>query len=178
MTTESPDAIRLRALFEAHSRRVYAYAARLTDPETAQDVVADVYLAAWRRLDDVPEPSLPWLLVTARNVVRNGQRSALRRDRLHAAVARADPLLALAPGADETAVERDRMLGALDALSALEREALLLTAWDGLSATDAATVAGCSVRAFEVRLSRARARLDRVLAESTDPVPTTCEVPR
>ena len=44
-----------------------------------------------------------------------------------------------------------------------EREALLLAAWDGLRSADAARVAGCSVRAFEVRLSRARARLNRAL---------------
>ena len=176
MTVESTDAARLTALFQAHSRRVYAYAARHTDPETAKDVVAEVFLATWRRLDDVPEPSLPWLLVTARNIVSNSRRSTIRQDRLAVAVAQTAALAAVMPGADETALERTRMLTALDGLSVVEREALLLTAWDGLPARDAATVAGCSVRAFEVRLSRARAHLDRALAESPDPTPTTYEV--
>ena len=175
MTREADEA-RLGALFEAHSRRVYAYAARHTDPDTAQDVVAEVFLTAWRRLRDVPEPSLPWLLVTARNVVSNTRRSLLRQDRLGTAVAQVSLLAAVVPGADETAIERARMFTALDRLSAVEREALLLTAWDGLPARDAAVVAGCSVRAFEVRLSRARAHLDGLLGEPSEPITTTDEV--
>lgn len=174
--TNPADEARLAALFEAHSRRVYAYAARHTDPETAQDVVAEVFLTAWRRLRDVPDPPLPWLLVTARNVVSNTRRSALRQDRLGAAVAQVSLLAAVTPGADETAIERARMFAALDELTAVEREALLLTAWDGLPARDAAVVAGCTVRAFEVRLSRARAHLDGLLGEPTEPITTTDEV--
>ena len=175
MTTNPAAADRLSALFEAHSRRVYAYAARHTDPETAKDVVAEVFLAAWRRVDDVPEPALPWLLVAARNVVSNSRRTSLRQRRLAVVVAGSVAgLAALMPGAAETPVERSPMLAALDALNDTEREALLLTAWDGLSAKDAAAVAGCSTRAFEVRLSRARAHLDRVLAAE----PTPCEVTR
>jgi RNA polymerase sigma-70 factor (ECF subfamily) len=177
VTTNPADADRLSALFEAHSRRVYAYAARHTDPETAKDVVAEVFLVAWRRVADIPEPALPWLLVAARNVVSNSVRSSLRQRRLAVVVAgsvHGNGLGALMPGADETAVERSHMLAALDALKDTEREALLLTAWDGLTARDAAVVAGCSTRAFEVRLSRARAHLDRVLAAE----PTPCEVTR
>ena len=75
----------------------------------------------------------------------------------------------VAPGADHDVVERDSLLRALAGLSDLEREALLLVAWDGLCARDAATVAGCTVRAFEVRLSRARARLTRAVGS----VPST-----
>jgi RNA polymerase sigma-70 factor (ECF subfamily) len=59
------------------------------------------------------------------------------------------------------------MLTALAELTALERESLLLVAWDGLTTRDAARVAGCSVRAFEVRLSRARARLARAITATS-----------
>ena len=65
------------------------------------------------------------------------------------------------------------MLTALAELSELEREAVLLVAWDGLANRDAAAVAGCSLRAFEVRLSRARARLDR----ATNSVPVRLSQP-
>lgn len=40
-----------------------------------------------------------------------------------------------------------------------------MVAWDGLSRAAAAQVAGCSQRAFEVRLSRARARLTRAVTQ-------------
>jgi RNA polymerase sigma-70 factor (ECF subfamily) len=70
-------------------------------------------------------------------------------------------------GADESVIDRHTFLAALATLTFAEREALLLVAWDGLSRADAATVAGCSQRAFEVRLSRARARLTRSVAQQS-----------
>jgi DNA-directed RNA polymerase specialized sigma24 family protein len=53
---------------------------------------------------------------------------------------------------------------ALERLSPLSREALMLVAWHGLSAARAARAAGCSRPAFAVRLHRARARLAAELA--------------
>jgi RNA polymerase sigma factor (sigma-70 family) len=173
MTTS--DEARLSALFEEYSPRVFAYATRHTDPHTAQDVVSDVFLVAWRRIDDLPEAPLPWLLVTARNVMANAVRSDRRRRRLADGAADAERLRGHAPSAEAAAVERAEVLAALDKLSELEREAVLLTAWDGLPARDAAQVAGCSVRAFEVRLSRARKRLERVLSDPSDPFPVLRE---
>ena len=38
---------------------VRAYACRRAAPDAAQDVVADTFLVAWRRLEDVPEDALP-----------------------------------------------------------------------------------------------------------------------
>jgi RNA polymerase sigma-70 factor (ECF subfamily) len=168
---------RLRDLFELYSTRVLAYAVRHIGPDQAQDVVADVFLVAWRRLDEVPEGPLPWLLVIARNTIANRRRGVARQQRL------ADELMALergaasAPGADDAAVERRTMLAALRELSTAEREALLLVAWDGLSATEGAAVAGCSRNAFEVRLHRARNRLRRVLADVEPTNPSTARGP-
>jgi len=149
------------AMFGELSPRVYAYARRQCDPATAQDVVADTFLVAWRRWADVPDPPLPWLLVIARNTLANRVRSAARQHRLAGAVA--DLAAVAAPGPEHDAIERENVLTALGTLSGLEREAVLLVAWDGLDNRQAAAVAGCSVRAFEVRLSRARARLTRAL---------------
>ena len=43
------------ALYAAEGRRVLAYALRRTaQPADAADVLAEVFLVAWRRLDDVP----------------------------------------------------------------------------------------------------------------------------
>ena len=62
-------------------------------------------------------------------------------------------------------MDRAEALTALAGLKDDDREALLLTAWDGLSADQAAAVLGCSKAAFQVRLHRARRRLDLRLAE-------------
>ncbi len=155
-----------QAAFEQLSARVYAYARRQCDPAAAQDVVADTFLVAWRRWSDVPPDPLPWLLVVARNTIANRRRHDARQHRLVAAVGRLELLAGSGAAADSGVVERAALLDGLNQLTEVEREALLLVAWDGLRNTDAARVAGCSVRAFEVRLSRARARLSRALAES------------
>ncbi|MPR00389.1 sigma-70 family RNA polymerase sigma factor [Modestobacter sp. I12A-02628] len=167
MRDQPPDdgAVRFTALWEAHAGRVLAYATRHVGAHDAQEVVAETFLVAWRRLADVPGQPLPWLLVVARNTVANHRRSSHRGAVLQGELARLQETAAGA-GADVTATDRAAALARLAALSAKEREALLLVNWDGLSPSDAAQVAGCSVSAFHVRLHRARRRL-----QSGDPDP-------
>ena len=50
---------RLEALFEAHARTVLAYARRRTDHATAADVLSDVFVVAWQRLERIPDDALP-----------------------------------------------------------------------------------------------------------------------
>ncbi|NNU27134.1 sigma-70 family RNA polymerase sigma factor [Isoptericola sp. JC619] len=160
-------AARLAVLWDAHAVRVHAYLLRHTDPDTAQDLLSETFLVAWRRVDDVPEHALPWLLVVARNLRRSTARAQVRRRELDTELTR---LQAAAP-ADDTpehlATERDTLLRGLAALTDREREAILLVAWDGLSPTQAADVAGCSTTALHVRLHRARRRL-KAATDSTD----------
>jgi RNA polymerase sigma-70 factor (ECF subfamily) len=155
------------ATFEQLSPRVYAYARRQCDAVAAQDVVADTFLVAWRRWAEVPPDPLPWLLVVARNTIANRRRHDARQGRLLDAVGRIELLAGSGAAADQGVLERAAFLEAVRQLTDAEREALLLVAWDGLSNADAARVAGCSRRAFEVRLSRARARLTRAVSESS-----------
>jgi RNA polymerase sigma-70 factor (ECF subfamily) len=157
------DAQTFAAVFDELSPHVYAYARRQLPAADAQDVVADTFLVAWRRWADVPDAALPWLLVVARNTMSTRRRRDQRQGRLADAAAVLDRLAGPAAGADQSVVERMALLDALTELSDLEREAVLLVAWHGLSSTHGARVAGCSKRAFEVRLSRGRARLARAL---------------
>ncbi len=127
-------------------------------------MASEVFLVAWRQLPDVPELPLPWLLGVARNLLRQ-QAGAGRRRRLLT-----DRIMALASAEDTTAwdagehvVERESALQALTSLSERDIEALTLVTWHGLDAGEAAAVAGCSPRAFTVRLHRARRRLAEAL---------------
>lgn len=160
MSTPSTAEQRFHATFEACATRVLAYALRHTDPDSAQDVVADVFLVAWRRVDDLPDEPLAWLLVVARNTLANRRRSRQRSTQLELRLGEVAGSPA-APAAEDLALERATMLHALTELTELEREAVLLVAWDGLSTLAAALVAGCSRNAFEARLHRARIRLER-----------------
>jgi RNA polymerase sigma factor (sigma-70 family) len=168
---------RLRHLFEQNSMRVLAYSHRHVGPTAAQDVVSEVFLVAWRRIDEVPSDALPWLLVVARNPIGNRRRGFARQQRLTDELTSLERSSTASSGADEIALERRAMLAALAELSAVEREAVLLTAWDGLSVDQAAAVAGCSRRAFELRLHRARNRLRRVLAAEEESPPSRRVLP-
>jgi RNA polymerase sigma-70 factor, ECF subfamily len=160
---------RFAAMFDEESTHVFAYALRqLGSAADAQDVVADTFLVAWRRWADVPDRALPWLLVVARNTIANRRRHERRQSRLTDTAAVLERLAGPAAGADQSVIERAALLQALGQLSEAEREALVLVAWTPLSRAEAAAVAGCSQRAFEVRLSRARARLTRCLDDAAD----------
>lgn len=148
--------------------RVLAYVLRRVRADQAADVVEEVFLIAWRRRTAVPAEALPWLLVTARNLVYEELRLHQRRDALARALARSEKH-DTSPGADVIAVERLTVLEALSQLSEKDREALIMTVWDGLTATEAARVAGCSSASFAVRLHRARRRLATALDEPISP---------
>jgi RNA polymerase sigma-70 factor (ECF subfamily) len=144
---------RFERLFRASYGAVRAFALRRAPHDVAQDVVAETFLVAWRRLDDVPADALPWLYGVARRVLANERRSAGRR----AALARR---LALEPAPAEPAEHDAGLLrAALARLPERQREALMLTAWEELSGARAARAAGCSAATFAVRLHRARVRL-------------------
>lgn len=170
--------MRFNALWNAYAGRVLAFASRHTDPDLAQEVVSETFLIAWRRLADIPGDPLPWLLVVARNTVKNQRRSGYRHSLMQDEVARLREVAAPAPDAADVAAERAEVLAALAALTTKEREALLLVAWDGLTPSAAARVAGCSVPAFQVRLFRARRRLQAHDAEPEKTQPLTVLTPR
>ncbi|MBN8881614.1 MAG: sigma-70 family RNA polymerase sigma factor [Salana multivorans] len=171
MTTSSPEpaARRFEHLWDAFARRVHAYALRHVDPDTASEVLSETFLVAWRRLDDVPGNPLPWLLVVARNTIRNQSRSQYRRRLLESELGRiAEVAGGTAPGAEAVALERQTLLRGLATLAPKEREALLLVTWDGLTTAEAADVAGCSTSAFAMRLQRARRRLAAAVDDEGD----------
>jgi RNA polymerase sigma factor (sigma-70 family) len=146
------DAARFEQLYREHAPRVIAYAARRLPRDVVADVVAETFSVAWRRLDLVPVEPGPWLLAVARRVSANQRRSLRRRAAL--AERAAAHALVFFEVEDPPAV-----LEALATLSERDREALLLAAWDGLSAAEAAAVLGCSATAYRLRLYRARRKL-------------------
>jgi RNA polymerase sigma-70 factor, ECF subfamily len=150
---------RLERLFAEHSAAVRAYAERRIAHDVVDDVASDVFVVAWRRLEDVPEDALPWLLACARRIIANQSRSARRRAALRERLI--DRQQPFSPGLTGP----DPVLGqALATLSASDREVLMLVAWEGLRAGQAAVVIGCSQRAFAMRLHRARRRLAAAMA--------------
>jgi RNA polymerase sigma-70 factor (ECF subfamily) len=157
----SPDQAQFEGWFREHHLAVRRFAYRRVSDDVVDDVVAETFLTAWRRRDELVGDPLPWLLAVTRRVCANHLRSRGRRVALLGRLAQERGN----PGAAELPLA-DRQLGkALATLGDTDREALLLVAWDGLSHADAAIVVGCSTSAFGVRVHRARARLARALSE-------------
>lgn len=160
--------LRFERLYEELAPDVQAYVLRRVEQELADDVVADVFVVAWRRLDDLPSAPLPWLLGVARKTVSNHLRSARRRSAL------LERLHAVERPSNVDASHIEPVLAALASLGERDREALRLVAWEGLSREEAASVVGCSTGTFRVRFHRARVRLGRALdaaAEASSPSP-------
>lgn len=155
---------RFSALFEATHVALLGYAVRrVSDPSDAADVVAETYVVAWRRLEDVPpgDEARAWLFGVARRVLANHYRGERRRhalaDRLRDSL---DHVVEPEEPREPSVVER-----AVDRLGDSDRELLRLLAWEELAREEIAVVMGLSRAAVRVRLHRARARLREAMRQ-------------
>ncbi|GAB3987003.1 hypothetical protein GCM10029978_103930 [Actinoallomurus acanthiterrae] len=159
---------RFTALYDRYYRNVLGYVLLRAEHGAAEDVVSEVFLIAWRRLDDLPESPLPWLLGVARNLLFKQYDVVRRRqvltDRLAEAAGDQD-----LTGLDvaEQVVERDAAKALLTELGEKDVEALVLASWYGLTPRQAARVLGCTAATFTVRLHRARKRLAKAASAAS-----------
>jgi RNA polymerase sigma factor (sigma-70 family) len=168
---------RFDALFSSYSSDIVAYCTwRAASASDAQDAVAEVFLTAWRRLDELPEGDAArvWLYATARRVVANQRRSSRRRFALQERLAReaASVPQESADGEREHAAVHE----ALGRLGPRDREILLLAEWEGLSPAQIADVMGCLTVTARGRLHRARRRFRAVFEELTAAKPRANQV--
>lgn len=163
-------------LVTRHKAGLYRFARRYVgNSEDAYDIVQQSFVAAWRALAryDPRRPFGPWLHVIALNKCRDHERrEKVRRVLLISEwVTAADNVADPAAGAEERWIA-EAGLSALDrAIAALPRalkEALILTAFEGLSQADAGVRLGISTKAIETRVARARRKLSAVLAPNND----------
>jgi RNA polymerase sigma-70 factor (ECF subfamily) len=150
---------RFERFYEDHFQRVAAYLLARSDRELAQDALARTFEIAWRRIDDIPDDSLPWLFGVARKVLADLRRSQGRADALFERMVSTIERHHETPDHADAATDRLIALDALRSLPNSDREALLLIAWDGLTEKQAARALECSRGALAVRLHRARGRL-------------------
>ena len=159
MTSPAAPAERFRHLFTiAYDDLCRFVRRRITDGD---DLVAETFEVAWRRLPDVPEvdgDARAWLFGVARHLMANQR----RKDARMVAWAGADTVAPDETGAVDARVDTAR---AFARLAARDQEVLALVAWDGLTAPQAAKVLGISTNAYTVRLHRARKRLRAALTE-------------
>jgi RNA polymerase sigma factor (sigma-70 family) len=165
---------RFDALFASYRSDIVAYCSwRAASASDAQDAVAEVFFTAWRRLDELPrgDAARVWLYATARRVVANQRRSTRRRKALEERLA-LEASVPTSPDPEETLVHE-----ALRRLGSADREVLLLAEWEGLSATQIASVVGCLPVTARGRLHRARRRF-RAVVEELSEATNECSVRR
>jgi RNA polymerase sigma-70 factor, ECF subfamily len=156
------------ALYSEHARAVLAYTRRRCDRSEAEDVLAEVFLVAWRRLESIPpHDARVWLLGVARRVLSNKRRGTARRAALHSRLAESQPRDGgVFPDAN---VGDSHVLQALASLDEGDRELLLLLGWEQLDRYEAARVLEIRPGTLSVRLHRSRRRFARALAATGHP---------
>ena len=151
-------------LYTRYYRQIRDYCRRRVRSDVVDDAVAETFLTAWRRINEVPagDEALVWLYGVAYRVIGHQWRSAARRRRLedrlrsvgHRAASAADDSLA---DLDEHRLVRE----AAARLGDTDAEVLRLVAWEQLSGADIAAVLKIDANAVKQRLHRARRHLAR-----------------
>ena len=155
-----------RLLYERNYAPISAYVrrrVRRADGSDA-DIVAEVFVVAWRRFLEVPEQTneLPWLYGVARNLVANHFRSAQRSSAL------TDRLMVEERASVDSSAESSelelRVRRAVDQLSDLDREIFRLIHWEELTHEEVGLSVGITAKAVERRVARARKKVRDYLA--------------
>ncbi len=151
------------ALRDASADLLGYFERRVAPREDAADLLGEVMLTAWRRVDQLPEGAerrRMWLFTIAANVLANHRRSARRRsaltDRLRGLVATARPL----QDQGEAHAVRDAVLR----LPVGQRDLVMLVHWEGLSVAEAAEILGVNASTARGRYAAAKSELHHALA--------------
>ncbi|GAB2874891.1 RNA polymerase sigma factor [Nocardioides pacificus] len=148
-------------LYRATARDVFGYARRRHAGDV-EDLVAEVYVVAWRRRADLPGPSLrrAWLFGVARTLLKaEGRRRRSEAELVGELAAQSAPTAAAqaaSPGSERTTAV---VVAAVSRLSVRDREILQLVGWEGLTPAELAVTLGIRPGTARVRLHRARQAL-------------------
>lgn len=162
----------LAALMTRHGERLFHYLYRLLqDEEEAADLAQETFVRVYQHCDrfDRRRKFTTWLYAIATNLARDRARWRSRHPTVslqaESAATGAELHSSLAAGEanpHEALVAEERAGWVREAIGALPedlRAPLLLAEYQGLSQADISEVLGCSAKAVELRLYRARQRL-------------------
>jgi len=151
-------------MYENHYRTVYRYCRRRAPQDVVEDLVAEVFLTAWRKIAHAPDgdDAVWWLYRIAYLVLTNHWRRSGRQQRLLEKLGSigVEPT----PSVPDQLVVREEVREVLEAARRLRRqdlELLRLSLWDDVSIRDMATILGINESTAKQRLHRARKRLVR-----------------
>ena len=166
------DPVAFRRWYEDAVGRVYAYLyARCGgDVGLAEELTQQTFIQAIERRTSYEgrASAVTWLCTIARNKLTDHYRRVDREERRHLRLVIGEITAARAHAPASHLEDRDVIITALGELAPLQRAAIVLCYFDGLSVREAATTLGRSESATESLLSRARERLRQILQEPPD----------
>ncbi len=156
------DEARFVEIYRRYAQPIQAYCARRTAGSQVADAVADVFLVAWRRVDQIPDgdAALPWLYAVAYRVLSHQWRHKARSRRLLQRLQGLAQIDTFSP--DVVVLRNEEYRDVLDAaarLRPIDQEILRLTLWEELTHADVALVLGIAITAVKERAYRARRNL-------------------
>lgn len=155
-------------IYDRYSARIYNFAFRfLKNAEAAEDAVQEVFVKMLRHANQFHGDAKlsTWLFSITANWCRDYLRKADNKAK------ESDDVLVTLPAPNELSPERNlemrenevRVRKALEALTPEQREAILLSRYQGLSYAEIAQIAGCSEGAVKTRVFRAMETLKKAL---------------
>ena len=146
-------------LYDRYARVVHGVLLARVDRQDVEDLVQDVFLTAWRRLEDLRDPAAfgGWIAMIARNRATDAHRRATEFVELPADLP--------SPGAASAEAEANAALAAIRALPDAYRETLMLRLVGGLTGPEIAARTGLTPASVRVNLHRGmkmlRGKLER-----------------
>lgn len=163
LVRRDPDA--LRALLGDFGARLHAVAFRIVrDPETAREVVQDVFVRVWSQAERYrPDRGevVSWLVLMARNLAVDRLRRRGRYEAFLGELAAESDVV----GSDSEVESRDAAKVALGLVSGAQRRALELAFFQGLTQTEIAEEMGMPVGNVKNHLKRGLAKLRRLFSD-------------
>jgi RNA polymerase sigma-70 factor (ECF subfamily) len=147
------------SLYVRFGKLVNAVLLAHSHPDDVPDLVHDVFLHAWSKLDSLRDPSAfgSWIAQVARNMAKMKRRSALTLVPLD------DQMPAAQEDDPADALDGQRILAAVRDLPEAYREALLLRLIEGMSGAEIAQRTGLTPGSVRVNLHRGMAMLRQKL---------------
>lgn len=160
--------IELRAALRANADAILRYLERrVVDREDAADLLGEMMLVAWRRLDDLPahDPTRQrmWLFGIANLTMSNHRRSRRRHGAL---VERIRSELSVTQSQESDSSDAVAVRDAVERLKRDQRELVRLIHWDGFTLAEAAEVLGLNPSTARSRYAAARAVLRDKLCDT------------
>jgi RNA polymerase sigma-70 factor, ECF subfamily len=162
----------LAALYSRYGGLVYTLALRIVgDPELAREVLQDTFFRCWdgHETFDPSRGRVPWWLM---GIARNRAIDLLRSRPHQARLREQAPLTGQereGPGGAEAAILRRTVTNALQALSAVQREAIELAYYGGLTQAEIARTLEEPLGTIKSRTREAMERLRQLLGPSMEP---------